>query len=104
MSCKSCSSSNLRNFPTEIAVHLKDLGGPHVFVFPEILVCLDCGFSELVIEEDKLKVLAEDTSRGGIKKAGRSSRAFSTASNPSETSTRLGYGVQGGKNRTGNFY
>jgi hypothetical protein len=62
MSCKSCSSGNLRNFPTEIAVHLKGIGRPHVFVFPEILVCLNCGFSELEVAEDKLKVLAEDPS------------------------------------------
>lgn len=61
MSCKSCSSSNLRNFRTEIAVHLKVTDAPHIFVFPEILVCLNCGFSELVIEDDKLEVLAEDS-------------------------------------------
>ena len=61
MSCKSCSSSNLRKFPTEIAIHLKDIDRPHVFVFPEILVCLNCGFTELVIEENSLKKLAEDT-------------------------------------------
>jgi hypothetical protein len=61
MTCKSCSSGNLRNFPTETAIHLKVIGRPHVFVFHEILVCLNCGFSELVIEEDELKVLAEDT-------------------------------------------
>ena len=65
MSCKSCSSGDLRNFPTEIAVHLKDIGRPHVFVFPEILVCLNCGFTELLIEEDKLKAFAEDTINGG---------------------------------------
>jgi hypothetical protein len=60
MACKSCSSGNLRHFQTEIAVHLKDIGSPHVFVFPEILVCLKCGFTELVIAENKLKVLAAD--------------------------------------------
>jgi hypothetical protein len=72
MPCKSCSSGNLRNFPTEIAVHLKDIGRHHVFVFPEILVCLKCGFTELVVEEDKLKVVAEDTISGGVKKGNQS--------------------------------
>jgi hypothetical protein len=40
---------------------LKDIDRPHVFVFPEILVCLKCGFTELVIEENSLKELAENT-------------------------------------------
>jgi hypothetical protein len=50
MPCKSCSLGNLRNSPTKIAVHLKVIGRPHVFVFPQILVRLNCGFTELVIE------------------------------------------------------
>jgi hypothetical protein len=61
MPCKSCASGNLRNFPTEIAVHVKGIDRPHVFAFPETLVCLKCGFTELVLEEDKLNVLTEDT-------------------------------------------
>jgi len=69
MSCKFCSSSNLRKFRTEIAIHLprlKDNDIPQVFVFPEILVCLKCGFTELVIEEDKLRLLTQDkTSAAG---------------------------------------
>jgi hypothetical protein len=72
MLCKSCSSGNLRNFPTEIAVHLKDIGRPHVFVFPEILVCLNCGFIESVIEKDKLEALAKDAT-GGVLKGGNQS-------------------------------
>ena len=68
MSCKSCSSNSLRTFGTEIAVHLKEIDRTHVFVFPEILVCLKCGFTELVIEENKLKALAEDTVSGGVKR------------------------------------
>jgi hypothetical protein len=72
MSCKSCSSGNLRNFPTEIAVHLKDIGRPHVFVFHEILVCLNCGFTELVVEEDQLRVLAENPIGNGVKTGNQS--------------------------------
>jgi hypothetical protein len=72
MSCKSCSSGNLQKFPTEIAIHLEGVGRPHVFVFPEILVCLNCGFAKLVIEEEKLKVLAEDTISSGVKKENQS--------------------------------
>jgi hypothetical protein len=56
----------LRNFPTEIAIHLKDIGRPHVFVFPKILVCLKCGFTELVIEEDKLRLLTRDKTSAAV--------------------------------------
>jgi hypothetical protein len=66
MLCKSCSSGNLRSFLTEIAVHLEDIGSPHVFVFPEILVCLKCGFTELVIEEDKLRLLTQDKTSAAV--------------------------------------
>jgi hypothetical protein len=66
MLCKSCSSGNLQNFQTEIAVHFKDLNRPHVFVFPEILVCLKCGFTELVIEEDKLRLLTQDKTSAAV--------------------------------------
>jgi hypothetical protein len=66
MPCKSCSSSNLRNFSTEIAIHLKDIGRPHVFVFPEILVCLKCGFTELVIDEEKLRLLTRDKTSAAV--------------------------------------
>jgi hypothetical protein len=64
MSCKSCSSDNLRKFKTEIAVHFpfsENNDKPHVFLFPEILVCLKCGYGEVVVPEDQLRVLAEDT-------------------------------------------
>jgi len=60
MQCKSCSSSNLRNFSTEIAIHSEAIDRPHIFVFPEILVCLKCGFTELVIQEDELLLLTQD--------------------------------------------
>jgi hypothetical protein len=72
MSCKSCSSTNRFVLQAEIAFHLKDIGTPHVFVFSEILVCLDCGFAELVIVEDKLRVLAEDSISDGGKKGNQS--------------------------------
>ena len=63
MSCKSCSSDNLRKFKTEIAVHFpfsENNDKAHVFLFPEILVCLKCGYAEIVVPEDKLRVLAEE--------------------------------------------
>jgi ribosomal protein L40E len=61
VTCKSCSSDNLRKFKTEIAVHFPfSENKAHVFLFPEILVCLKCGYAEFVVAEDQLRLLAED--------------------------------------------
>ena len=60
MTCKSCTSENQRTFASEIAVHfpgLKDLDKPHVFIFPTLLVCMDCGFTEFAIPETELLLL-----------------------------------------------
>jgi hypothetical protein len=62
MSCKSCLSDNQRNFNGEIAVHfpgIKGLDKPTVWVFPQLVVCLDCGFTEFSIPETELLQLAE---------------------------------------------
>jgi hypothetical protein len=65
MSCKSCKSENQSNFNGEIAIHfpgLKGLDKPIVWVFPNLLVCLDCGFTEFAIPETELRQLAEGDS------------------------------------------
>ena len=46
----------------EIAIHFPGLEGPHnaiVRVFPKLLVCLDCGFTEFAIPEAELRQLVE---------------------------------------------
>ena len=56
--CRSCQSSNQAEFPSEINIHLlgiANLDKPGVLVFPSILVCLNCGFSEFVIGESELR-------------------------------------------------
>jgi len=63
MSCKSCQSQNQRNLNGEIAIHfhgLKGLDKPIVWVFPKLLVCLNCGFTEFVIPDDELRVLRDE--------------------------------------------
>lgn len=67
--CKVCGSRSLAKFPTEVAIHLNNLDRPLVFVFPEILVCLNCGRPEFaegfVVPEDELRSLAKrDATRG----------------------------------------
>ena len=62
MRCRCCQSENQRNFSGEINVHFpgwKGLDKPTVFVFPKLLVCLDCGFTEFRIDETELRQLAE---------------------------------------------
>jgi hypothetical protein len=63
MSCKSCKSENQSNFNGEIAIHfpgLKGLDKPIVWVFPKLVVCLDCSFTEFAIPETELRVLREE--------------------------------------------
>jgi len=47
MSCGSCTSPNVAEFPAEINIHLdgKNLDQVGVLVFLKIFVCLDCGVS-----------------------------------------------------------
>ena len=59
MSCVSCASNNQSKFATEIAIHLPGLTTPHVFIFPMIVVCLDCGFTEFSIPETELRLLSK---------------------------------------------
>jgi hypothetical protein len=62
MSCKSCQSENQRTFNGEIAIHfpgLKGLDKPIVWVYPKLLVCLHCGFTEFAIPEAEFRQLME---------------------------------------------
>ena len=62
MSCKSCQSENQRTFNGEIAIHfpgLKGLDKPIVWVYPKLLVCLHCGFTEFAIPEAEFRQLKE---------------------------------------------
>jgi hypothetical protein len=59
--CSSCGSSNQAEFPTEMLVHfggLKNLDKPGVWLFPELLVCLECGFAQTTIPTYELAQLA----------------------------------------------
>jgi hypothetical protein len=60
--CKSCGSVNQRKFAGEMAIHflgLRNIDKPDVWVFPEIVVCLDCGTAEFAVPEAELRRLAE---------------------------------------------
>jgi hypothetical protein len=58
--CKSCGSINLSMFDGELAIHFpgrKGLNRPHVLVFPNFVVCLNCGFAEFDVPQDELSEL-----------------------------------------------
>jgi hypothetical protein len=68
MSCKLCLSQNQRTFNGETAIHFLGLEGlqkPIVWVFPKLLVCLDCGFAEFAVPEKELRVLLKGTAVEG---------------------------------------
>jgi hypothetical protein len=61
MPCKSCGSTNQSKFTGEIAVHfpgLKNIDKDVVWVFPELVVCLDCGTAEFAVPEPQMRLLA----------------------------------------------
>ena len=69
MSCKSCESESQKEFRTEIAIHLADRNKPLVFIFPKLLVCLNCGNAaigeEFSIPRDELVLLSRPAAASG---------------------------------------
>ena len=66
MSCTSCASHNQSKFGAEVNIHhsgLKNLNRQAVLVIADLVVCLDCGCSQLTIPKAKLALLATDGSK-----------------------------------------
>lgn len=64
MTCLLCASANQAKFSAEMIIHisgLKNLDKPGVWVFPKLLVCLDCGFSRFAVPETELSLLTAGT-------------------------------------------
>jgi hypothetical protein len=58
MSCKNCASDNLQNLKGELNASfpdMKNLAVSPIYVCQEILVCLDCGFTELRLAAAELQ-------------------------------------------------
>ncbi len=61
MFCPFCTSNNQRELSAEVNIHfpgLKNADKPGVFVFPILLVCLDCGSSSFMTPASELARLA----------------------------------------------
>jgi hypothetical protein len=63
MACRFCGSGKQKVFSSEVSIHpphgLKYLRSGCVFAFPRMLVCLDCGLTELVLEDRERNELAQ---------------------------------------------
>ena len=62
MVCPSCRSVKQAEFTAEMIVHspgLKNIDRPGVWLFPELLVCLDCGFCRFTVSEAALASVTE---------------------------------------------
>ena len=70
VACKACGSENQKGFGAEIAfvfTGLRALQHAPVYTIEKPLVCLECGFTELVIPKPKLQVLKDgSTPRGNV--------------------------------------
>jgi hypothetical protein len=68
MTCKGCGSDRQSVFNGEIAIHFRGLEGldkPIVWVFPKVVVCLLCGFTEFTVPERELGVIVKGTAVEG---------------------------------------
>ena len=64
MPCKVCKSENLQKYEGELTASLPDPKGvnvPPVYVCQSVLVCLDCGFAELMVPTSELNSLKRAT-------------------------------------------
>ena len=59
--CKSCASPNLIKLMAETCIHppLNGLKMDPIFVFPDIVVCADCGFVQFHLSQLELEEVRE---------------------------------------------
>jgi hypothetical protein len=68
MTCKGCNSEKVSVFNGETAIHFPGLEGLRktiVWVFPKLVVCLHCGFTEFTVPERELQVLQKGSNVDG---------------------------------------
>ena len=60
MACRSCASEKQQNFSGELSLAflaIEKLKNDPVYVVQKILVCLNCGFAELIVPNAQLEQL-----------------------------------------------
>jgi hypothetical protein len=62
--CQSCASSRQMEFLGEICLHcpggMESLDKPPLFIYPKVIVCLDCGLAQFTVPEAELSVIQEN--------------------------------------------
>ena len=63
MTCLSCRSANQAELTAEMIIHFPGLilKNPGVWIFPKLVVCLDCGSSRFTTPKTDLALLARGT-------------------------------------------
>src|SRR5262249_43008674 len=79
--CRLCCSANLGEFPAEMNIHFpgcEPLEKPSVWVFPKMVICLACGYTELTVAEAALRALERGLSKRDRerRRAGTNEAAF----------------------------
>ncbi len=62
MPCKKCGSDQRSEFSSEVNLHfpdLKDRDEQAVLLFPKLLVCLTCGFTEFFLSQNELPLVSK---------------------------------------------
>jgi hypothetical protein len=67
MACKECGARERRQFAAEIFVHfpgLAQLETRPVLVFPTLLICPHCGWTDFTMPEAELRILMNSNAAG----------------------------------------
>jgi hypothetical protein len=73
MPCPSCASDTQGVFPAEMIIHLAGLENvdkPGIWVFPNLLVCLVCGFSSFTAPKEIIQAGGQLTGKKSIDNVG----------------------------------
>lgn len=70
--CHRCGSETPIRYKTEVCVHLPQLGAPHIFIFPEIVLCPVCGLMKCEISREELDSLYQ----AGMSDSGRADALY----------------------------
>ena len=60
--CKRCGLDSLTELSSETAIHFPGPEGykkPHVFAFPTLLICSECGFTEFMLTPSELEQIRD---------------------------------------------
>jgi hypothetical protein len=57
MECRVCKSESLQKFEGELTASLADLKFLPVYICQSVLVCMNCGFAELLVPANDLQLL-----------------------------------------------